>query len=229
MPERIKDSSTRADVRRIPLLEKLSGEEQDDLAALSSPRRFSKGDVVFTEGDPGDGFHIVIEGRIKVYKLSVQGKEQILHVWGPGEMLGEVAALQGIRLPAHAAALEASRTLFLPRAGLLALIAKNPDFALRFMAVLARRLRSLADLVEALSLQEVPSRLATYLLLLDSRQGNRGRIEWDLPKADIARLLGTIPETISRTLGRWTRKRSQRGTGPGRCGSWIGTGSGNWP
>jgi CRP/FNR family transcriptional regulator, dissimilatory nitrate respiration regulator len=202
------------ELARIALFEGLEPRTLALVAGIATPRRYRRGAAIFAEGEPGAGFHVVVEGRVKVFKLSPDGKEQILHVWGPGEPFGEVAALEGRPFPAHAEALEDCRTAYLPRAGLLELIRRSPEFALELLGELAGRLRRFAQMVESLALREVPGRLAAYLLLLDDRQGGAGRVELDLAKGQLANLLGTMPETLSRILARLAREGLLESAGP---------------
>lgn len=198
--------TTRTDLSDVSLFEGLAPADLDALAALARPRSFAAGQQIFAEGDPGLGFHVVAAGKVKVMKYAPDGKEQILHVWGPGEPFGEVAVFEGDAFPAHAEALEETRTLFFPREALLGAIGHRPELAMRLLAVLSRRLRRFVAQVEALTLREVPARLAAYLLLQDEQQQARGLVSLDLAKGQLANLLGATPETFSRVLARMTRE-----------------------
>jgi len=189
-----------------PLFRELDAAQRRALSGIAQHRRHARGELLFAEGDRAAGFHVVSAGRVRVYKSSPEGKEQTLHIFGPGEPVGEVAVFQGGRYPAQAEALEDCRTFFVPREGLLRLVREDPEFALRLLGLFASRLKSFASLVETLTLKEVPGRLASYLLLLEEEQGGTGRVELDLTKAQVANLLGTIPETLSRILGRMARE-----------------------
>ncbi|NDY41494.1 Crp/Fnr family transcriptional regulator [Dissulfurirhabdus thermomarina] len=164
------------------------------------------GAAVFSEGDEGTGFYVVLEGRVKIFKLSAEGREQILHLFGPGDPFGEAAVFAGRHFPANAVALAPSRLLFFPRAAFVDLVTRRPSLALGMLAVLSRRLHRFARLIEDLSLREVPGRLAAYLLALPGA-GSAAPVVLEIPKAQIAGLLGTTPETLSRIL----RKMSDRG------------------
>jgi CRP/FNR family transcriptional regulator, dissimilatory nitrate respiration regulator len=190
---------------KIALFEGLQPQALDRVAGIAVARRYVAGQRIFSEGDAGEGFHVVVEGRVKIFKLSPDGKEQILHVWERGEPFGEVAALEAKPFPAHAAALEATTTASISRAGLMELMRQSPDFALELVGELAARLRRFAALVESLSLHEVPARLASYLQLLDERCGGTGDVQLDLAKGQLANVLGTSPETVSRILTRLVR------------------------
>jgi len=189
----------------VPLFQGLPLNQLQDLSTIVVEKSYRKGQTVFSEGDEGTGFHVVIEGRVKVYKLSSDGKEQILHIIGPGDPFGEVPVFEGGRFPAHAQALESSKTYYFSRKGFIRLIEKNPSLALNMLAILARRLRAFTRLIDDLSLKEVPSRLASYFLRLSDRHAGARNLQLDISKGQLAGRLGTIPETLSRILARMVR------------------------
>ena len=191
----------------IPLFHNLPEPALNMLQGIFTEREFSKGEHIFTEGSESTGFYIIIRGRVKVYKLSLDGKEQILHIVGPKELLGAVSAFAGGPYPAHADAMEKTKALFFPRKDFLALIRKEPSVVMNMMANLAMRLQHFTRLIEDLSLKEVPGRLAAYLLYMCKQTGCGDAVEIDISKGQLASLLGTIPETLSRIL----RKLSEKG------------------
>src|SRR3989304_2551812 len=197
----------------IPLFQGLPRSQYGGLAKIVVGQVFKRGDTIFFEGDEAIGLYVVLSGRVKVFKLSAEGKEQILHIFGPGEPIGEVAVFAGKRFPAHAAALEETRGLFFPRAAFVDLIHTDPSLALNMLAVLSQRLRRFTTLVEDLSLKEVPGRLAAHLLYLSEREKGSSDLELDISKTQLASLLGTIPETLSRILARMTREKLIKSTG----------------
>jgi len=186
----------------IPLFNGLPDEQLLDLNSIGVEKRFKRGGTIFSEGQPALGFYVVLSGRVKIFKLSPDGKEQILHVFGPGEPFGEVPVFEGKRFPAHAVALEDSTACFYPRDSFVGLIKSNPSLALNMLAVLSRRLRTFAALVDNLALKEVPGRIAAHLLYLSDRQGTANQVELDVPKNQLAGMLGTIPETLSRIFAK---------------------------
>jgi CRP-like cAMP-binding protein len=101
-------------IASIPLFQGLAREQYADVAMIGVDQVFKRGESIFSEGDEGTGFYIVLSGRVKIFKLSPEGKEQILHIFGSGEPFGEVAVFTGRRYPAHAEALEETRALILP-------------------------------------------------------------------------------------------------------------------
>lgn len=166
---------------------------------ISQVRKFSAGKTIFMENDPGVGFYGIVEGKIKIYKSSPLGKEHILHIFGPGEIFAEVAVFAGKNFPANALALEDSTLVFFPRNRFRILLAENPDLSLNLLGLMSLRLRQMVLKVEELSLKEVPARLAAHLLLL-SQNTHKDRFNLDVNKNQLAALLGTIPETLSRVI-----------------------------
>ena len=162
--------------------------EQDliKIKEVSVSKKYQKGEIIFMDQDEGTGFYLVAEGLVKIFKVSPSGKEQILHVFGPGEPFGEVPVFSGRRFPANAEAIRESRLLFFPRSGFLGLITSRPSLALNMLAVLSMRLRQFTQQVENLSLKEVPARLAAYLLYLSTEQANEEWVTLDISKGQLA-------------------------------------------
>lgn len=177
----------------------LPSELMDQLATIVRLKHYRANEVIFEENSAGEGFHMVAEGRVKIFKTTAEGKEQILHIFGPGEPFGEAAIFLGRGYPANALALSRTATLFFPRAELRRLISANAEMAFGLLGVMAQRLARFTALLEAITLKEVPARLAAFILEL--AQG-RDRVELTLSKSQLSSLLGTTPETISRSLGR---------------------------
>ncbi len=189
-------------VMNIPLFHNLPEPSLKMLQGIFTEKEFIKGENIFSEGSESAGFFIIMRGRVKVYKLSPEGKEQILHIVGPKELLGAVSAFAGSPYPAHADAMEKTKALFFPRKDFLALVRKEPSVVMNMMANLAMRLQHFTRMIEDLSLKEVPGRLAAYFLYLCERKGCSDIVDMDISKGQLASLLGTIPETLSRILRR---------------------------
>ena len=180
----------------------LSPQYLDEIEKIAVSKQYGRGESIFFEGDPGTGFYMVAIGRVKIFKTSLAGKEQILHIFGPGEPFGEVPVFHGQPFPANALALEKTTLLFFPRKDFVALVHSMPSLALNMLAVLSMRLRRFAAQIENLSLKEVPARLAGYLLYLSEEQENKDHVELEISKGQLASLLGTIPETLSRIFAK---------------------------
>jgi CRP/FNR family transcriptional regulator, dissimilatory nitrate respiration regulator len=194
-------------IATIPLFEGLPGKQLEEISAIGALQNYKRGQLIFSEGDEGCGFYVIISGGVKIFKLSPEGKEQILHIMGPGEPFGEAAVFAGEHFPASARTLAESKVLFFPRRSFVALITKNPSLSLNMLAFLSRRLRRLTNLIEDLSLKEVPGRLAAYLLYSSKHKNDPDIIELGISKNQLASLLGTIPETLSRILNRMGREK----------------------
>jgi CRP/FNR family transcriptional regulator len=201
-----KQTTDRTKLAQIPLFQNLSEDAVSKLEDILIEREFSKNETIFTEGDDSSGFYIICRGRVKVFKLSSEGKEQILHIVGSKELLGAVSAFAGNPYPANADAMEKTAAYFFPRSDFLSLVRKEPSIVLNMMANLAMRLHHFTQVIENLSLKEVPGRLAAYLLYLCRRSKCDEVIEIDVSKGQLASLLGTIPETISRILKKMSEK-----------------------
>lgn len=186
---------------RTALFKGLSGEDIEALQSATSVKSYREGEMIFFEGDEASGIYIVADGRVKVFKSSPDGKEQILHIFERGEPFAEVAAFQGGLYPAGAMAVTPSSVLYLPRGELLRLIGKAPHLALNMLAVMSMRLREFSRTIENLSLRGLPERIASYLLQVSEEKGSPS-IELHIKKVILANLLGTTPETLSRVLSK---------------------------
>ncbi len=186
------------------LFQGLSSEMLSQIEGIARMKRVERGEMIFFDGDACDGFYIVVTGKVKIFKTSLHGKEQILHIFGEGQPFGEVPVFHGKPFPASAQALAAGQVLFFSRKDFIALLTNNPSIALAMLAVLSIRLRKFTTQIENLSLKEVPERLAAYLLVLSEEQGHSDNVELEISKGQLASLLGTTPETLSRIFHKMT-------------------------
>ncbi len=194
------------DLRQISLFEFLDLTLLEELAGIVSKRRYSRGEVIFGEGEEGKGFFGIVSGLVKVFKLNLNGREHILHLLGPGDIFAEaILSREEPVYPAHALCLRDCELLFFPRDRFQELIKENFRFSLGLFTLFSQRLRQLVHKIEELSLKEVPSRLATYLLLLSKSQGSR-EVYLSINKMDLALYLGTTPETLSRAIKKLKQK-----------------------
>jgi CRP/FNR family transcriptional regulator, dissimilatory nitrate respiration regulator len=187
---------------RIPLFSGLSEPQLAQFQSVAMEKNFNKGELIFSEGDEGNGFYIILAGAVKIFKLSPDGKEHILHIFKAGQIFGEVPVFAGENFPANAEALHDARTLFFKRTAFVALLEKNPALSLKLLADLSFKLRLFTVQIENLSLKEIPARLATYLLYLVEEQNRSDQITLSISKGQLASLLGTIPETLSRIFAK---------------------------
>lgn len=184
----------------------LPEENIKELCSIAVSKKFARGQMIFADGDVGEGFYIVVSGRVKLFKLGPDGREQILHFVANGDPFGEVTLFAGVSYPAYAKAVTDLEVLFFRRDDFGNLVHKNPQLSLNMIAIMSHHLRRFATLVEELSLKDVPARVSSYLLNLASSKGREVdsgiEIELDLSKTELAQKLGTISETISRTLAK---------------------------
>jgi len=185
-----------------PMFSGLAPSQLRDVRAIAVKKKFQKGEIIFTEGDESSGFYIISEGMVKIYKVSPEGKEHILHIYDGGMSFGEVPVFAGDHFPATAEAIAKTKAVFFPRAAFKGLIAANPSLAMKMLADLSVKLRQFAVQIENLSLKEVPSRLASYLVFVAERQAGADVVSLSISKGQLASLLGTIPETLSRIFAK---------------------------
>lgn len=193
-------------LKHVALFSGLDDKARESIARLAVDRKVAAGRTVVRDGEPADGFYVVLDGKVKVYKLSPDGRQQILHVFGPGQAFGEAAMFAGETFPAFAEALAESRLAFFPRDRFLKGLGENPALAFGLIAALARLCRQLTSLVEQVALTDVAGRLARHLTDLARRKGvaieKGASVRLDIPKGELARQLGTAPETLSRAFAR---------------------------
>ena len=185
-------------LKNVPLFAGLSESDLDDLMAIVRINEHPRGELLFSDGEEAAGFFIVLDGKVKVYKLSPEGKERILHVIQPGGTFAEAAIFGEGLYPAYAEPLQASKLLFLPKDAFLALLRDNSRVSINMIAGLSKFLRQFANQIEDLTFKDVPSRLARYLM--DLSRGVKRTVVLPISKSQLASNLGTVSETLSRTL-----------------------------
>lgn len=173
-----------------------------DITVMKTPR---KEEYLFHQGDPSLGFYIVQKGAISVHRVSPTGKEQVIHVFRDGESFAEATLATSTGYPADARALEPSHVLFVQKAGFLELVRKQPELALRMLASMSLHLAVLIGQLEDLTLKDVETRLANWLLKQcpNSQGKNKHQIILPMTKRLLAAELGTCSETFSRTLAKF--------------------------
>jgi len=182
----------------------LNEENLAEVAAIASKRSYAKGEVLFTEGEPADGFFLVAAGSVKLSKISQDGKEKVLHFAYATETFAEAAFFGDGRYPAEARALEKVEALYFPREAFMGLLERNPRFSLNLIVTLSLSVRRFARQIEELTFAEVPTRLAAYLLDLAAKKSTtfQGKtyLDLEIKKGELASHLSTVSETLSRAL-----------------------------
>ncbi len=174
------------------------------LAAIAVRRSFVKGEALFSEGEEAGGFYLLVEGHLKLCRVSQDGREKVLHFVRPGETFAEAAFFGDGKYPAEARALEPGEALFLPRQGFMELMTGNPRFAMNLVVSLSLSLRRFARQIEELTFADVTSRLASFLVKRAAEKSTTydgiTYLELGIKKGELAAQLGTASETISRTF-----------------------------
>ncbi len=190
-------------LRGIPLFSELTSEDLDVISRSTSDVVAAKGTILFRTDDEYYGLYVVLTGSVKVYKLTADGKETILHLIHPFQTLGEIPMFAGGGYPAFAETLEDSSLLCIYKQGFLDLIRMHPELAMKMLGGLSKRLKSLGAQIEKLSALDVKTRLARYLIEEYQKQRHARLIpavELRDSKTLIAARLGTVLETLSRTF-----------------------------
>ena len=159
------------------------------------------GTMIFGPSQRADRFFVIVSGQVKIHKISPRGDEQILHLYGPGESFGEAAMWAGINYPAFAEALTDVELVAISKQGLRQAVVANGEMAMGIIAGLSAKLREFNQLIEDLSLKDVPARLAGVLLRQMEQSGSK-RLVLGQTKRQLAGRIGTIPETLSRALAK---------------------------
>jgi len=195
-----------AALKRAQLFAGLDEAEMHSLSTRAVRKLYEPEELLFSEGEPCEGFYIVLSGKIRIFKTSANGREQVLAMEGPGSSVAELPVFDGGRYPASVAATEASEMIFISRRDFQAFCLEHPQVALKVLAVVGSRLRRLVGIIEELSFTTVRQRLVAHLLRLAEDIGNKTArgIEITLPGShqDLAHQIGTVRELVSRNLSR---------------------------
>lgn len=193
-------------LQQAALLSSLSQPELQLLAARTVRKNLSAGQLLFSEGEPCHGLHIIAQGKIRIFKTSANGREQVLAVNVPGESVAELPVFDGGTYPASAVAIEDAEIAFISQRDFHTYCLEHPEVALKVLAVVGARLRRLVGIIEELSFTTIRQRLIAVLVKLAESEGRNTAlgIEIQLPAShqELANQLGTVRELISRNLMR---------------------------
>lgn len=192
-------------LKKLPVFSDLPEKELTDIHKITTERGYRKGSTIFYEGDPGEGFHFLKTGKVKIVKMTDDGREHIINILSPGDLFAEVLVFNSRSYPATAIAVEDSKVGVIKNADLERLILNNNLLALQLIKALSQRLLFAQQKIKNLALNDVAARTAETLLRLGSQHGKTlptGQIEitLDLSRQDLASLVGTTRETVTRTL-----------------------------
>lgn len=181
------------------LFARLQPAARSRLAGMARLSEFSAGDTLFRQGDPCPGVYIVGRGLVRVFKLAPSGKEQVLHMAGPGSTFAEAAVIGGFNCPAFAQAVESGCAAVIPASGFQEFLRTDHQGCIDLLASLAGWLHHVVDLLEDLTLRDAAGRLARHLI---QHAGTDGQVQLPSMRKHLAGQLNLTPETLSRTLRR---------------------------
>lgn len=207
-------------LRQLPIFSELDSSALERLAERCVARDVGAGHVLFTAGEPCRGLYVVERGRVRIFRVSPAGREQVLHVEGPGRPVAELPLFDGGAYPASAVTMEESRLAFLPRSDFENLYRAHPDIAQAIIRGLAKRLRHLVHVAETLAFRDVAARLAVLLADYADRTGVRipdgVLLALDRTQEEMALEIGTSRESVSRAMKQLRRKGLIVSLGSGR-------------
>ena len=200
-----KDDASRTTLAKVAIFSGLSESELSFLSRRAVPKRFSAGELIFSEGEPCAGLYVVQSGNVRIFKTSINGREQVLSIDGPGSSVAELPVFDGGNYPASVAAVTESTLLFISKQDFQALCLAHPQVALKVLRVVGARLRRLVGIIEELSFTTVRHRLASYLVRMAQKDSTAGGMQVQLPASnqELASQIGTVRELVSRNLSRF--------------------------
>ncbi|HNW35174.1 MAG TPA: Crp/Fnr family transcriptional regulator [Candidatus Ozemobacteraceae bacterium] len=193
-------------LERTQMFSNLASEDLRAILAISRETGASRQTLLFTQDSPCSAFYQVLSGRVQVMQINPDGREQILKTAGPGDIIADAAVLTGF-YPASAQVTRDARLLVFPSGPFWNLIEHRPQIAANMLRIMAHHLLNLTRLVQSLSLQEVPARIAKSLLDMHARSGDGRAFKLTLTKKAWAHSLGTTPESLSRSLSRFKQEK----------------------
>ncbi len=205
----LKNAALLNSLRGCSLFSGLPPEDLRNLAAISVVKACAQDEYLFREGEPSRGFYLVLRGAVSVHRVNAAGKEQVIHVFQAGESFAEGALASPAGYPADARALESSQLLLVQKAGFLTLLRRQPELALRMLASMSAHLRTIIGQLEDMTMKDVETRLAHWLIQRcpDQAAEKPATIELKTTKRVLAAELGTVGETFSRTLARFRKQK----------------------
>lgn len=184
-------------IATVPIFNNLSWEEMAEIAAITKAQSFERGQLIYMAGDPGGKLYVLHCGRVKISRLSANGKEQVIRLLGPGEFMGELSLFSAAPMTDQAEALETTTMCLIEGTKLRELMKKYPSIAFKVMEELSERLEKAEKLIQTLNLNTVEQRLAEALLMMAA---GRNELCLEMTKRDFASQLGMSQETLSRKL-----------------------------
>ena len=197
------------DIRQVAIFNTLSAEEAREISPYFLQGKFRKKEAIFSEGDPSEWFYIVKKGKIKITKLSHDGKEIILEIISPLDFFGGIAVMRGFPYPANAVAMEETEVVKISRKNLMSILDRFPSLMYCLAANIGDRIKGSHETLKSIALEKVESRIASLLIKLSDKAGEKTpegvAINMKLTKQDIAEMVGTTVETSIRTMSKLSK------------------------
>ncbi|MGC2063590.1 MAG: Crp/Fnr family transcriptional regulator [Thermodesulfovibrionales bacterium] len=197
------------DIRQVSIFNTLTPADAREVAPYVLTAQYRKKETIFSEGDPSEWFYIVTKGKIKITKLSQEGKEIILEIVQPIDYFGGIAVVRGFPYPANAVAMEDTEVVKLSRKHLLSLMDRFPNLMYCMAVNIGDRIKGSHETLKSIALEKVESRIASLLIKLSDKAGEKTAdgvmITMKLTKQDIAEMVGTTVETSIRTMSKLTK------------------------
>jgi CRP/FNR family transcriptional regulator, cyclic AMP receptor protein len=194
-------------LRNVSIFSSLDERELDLLIQATTSRKLKAKEVLFRKGDPGNQLFGILSGSLKVTVVGADGKDVVFSLMRPGEVIGEIALLDGEPRSATVVAVEATNLVTLHRRDFVPFLEKHPQAAIGLATVLAALVRRLSERAEDRQTMPLPARIAKRLLALAQEHGKRpivgGPVEVRLPQQDLADLVGTTRESVNKHLRIW--------------------------
>ncbi|MCI1581064.1 MAG: Crp/Fnr family transcriptional regulator [Clostridium beijerinckii] len=189
---------------KVPMFENLNDEELLDIVNMINHKEYIKGDIIFSEGNIANTLYFVNEGKIKLYRYTKDGKEQILHILSEGDFFGELDLIKPSTYRFNAKAIVDAKVCTLTKDELKDAMMRKPEIGIKLLETVRERLSKVEDLVQNLATKDVDSRMAYLITDLMTSYGENIEdsisIKLQISRGDMANYIGVTPETISRKL-----------------------------
>lgn len=191
-------------VEIVPIFSNLTPEELDEIIDISDHKKYQRGDTVYQAGDKNHKLYVIYEGQVKIYRLSEEGKVQVIRILGPGEFMGELSLFSSLPTTDYAEALETTTICIIDGKSLKERVSKYPSISFKIMEELSKRLEVIESLVENINLHTVEWRIAQVLLKMANEVNE---VELNTTKGNLASQIGMSQETLSRKLTLFQEKK----------------------
>ncbi len=199
-------------IRKIPAFSELSSVDIEKISKIAIEKTYKKGDIIFLEGDPGEAFYLVKSGKVKVYKITADGREHIFTILTTGDVFAEVTLFNDIHYPATAEVIEDAKIGMIRNKDLEDLITSNSDIALGIIKIFSKKLFTSQQKVKELALGDTYMRIARILITFAEDHGTKTKdgieIRLNISRQEMANMIGTARETVSRALSQFRKEGS---------------------